>query len=166
MLWVSTAQGDSVKLYDGRGKRFKRLIDPKEIMDENRLTLTEVLPKWAREKWYSIWIRWSLVISIWLICFQVVSQLLIYILDGSSSFYELDEFAIGSVIIGIFGGCLLMLIGRRWTWKSKAVAVCTLTHAGFCPNCGYIIGDTPAESDGCVPCSECGYAWRVEPVDS
>ena len=154
-----------MKFFDGRDTRFKRLIDPKDIMDEHRLKLTEVLPKWARDRWYLIWIRWSFrYFLVWL--FPLIVGLVVAVLIREPVRIELvigSLFAVLSVSVCLGG--FSMLISRRWTWRTKEIAIRTLAQRGYCPNCGYIIRDTPAESDGCTPCSECGHAWRVEPTD-
>jgi len=157
-----------VKLYDGRGKRFKELIDPKVIMKENRLKITEVIPRHARAKWFSIWIRGGTEFVLAMGLLGILSDTLHYIFYMEHYLYsdEIFEYLLRLIVVGFLFGGLCVLIDRRRTWKSKAVAIRTLAAIGFCPNCGYIICDTPPELDGCTPCSECGHAWRVEPVDS
>ena len=156
-------KGDSVKLYDGRGKRFKRLIDPKEIMDEHGLKLTEVLPKHARDKWYAIWFRWGFGFAAGMSVWGLAFASLYGVLDSEFvSAKGVFTFLIVVSIMGIFIGGIAMLVGRRWTWKTYDLGIRTLAQRGFCPSCGYIIRGTPADEDGCTPCSECGHAWVVE----
>lgn len=156
-----------MKLYDGRGKRFKKLIDPKEIMKENRIKIIEVLPKKARASWYSIWAYTTFVVVLGTGAVGIAMDFAFYILDGTHLRIEGVITMMPYVLMYAFiAGGISVVTGRRWTWKSKAVAIRILAQQGFCPNCGYIIRDTPADSDGCTECSECGYAWRVEPVES
>tara|TARA_R110000744_G_C19254247_1_gene550615 strand:- start:259 stop:774 length:516 start_codon:yes stop_codon:yes gene_type:complete len=160
-------EGKSLKLYDGRGKRFKYLIDFKKIMKENRLKVGEVIPKCARASWYSIWLSWFAGYVFGMVFLNTLVSILWYFV--TDRFVLVDEFAdffLGTSFTGFFVACIVTVFTRRKTWKSKATAIQALAQQGFCPNCGYIIRDTPADPDGCVPCSECGHAWRVEPVDS
>ena len=155
-----------MKLYDGRGKRFKTLIDLTLIMKENRLNFTEVLPKHARAKWFVMWFWWGIAFAI-LFGLLILFMVLLLFLSGERIDYGgVIKLIFGALSISMLSGGFAMLVARKWTWRSKAVAIRTLAQQGFCPKCGYIIRDTPVESDGCTPCSECGYAWRVEPVDS
>lgn len=156
-----------MKLYDGRGKRFKKLIDPYVIMKENRLKLSEVMPKHARAKWYSIWIRSFLVTVLGTWIFLALSDAMGVYVNGQSLIADDYIFFIFlTAFTGIITASLATVSLRRRTWKSKGIAIRTLVELEFCPNCGYIIRDTPADSDGCTPCAECGHAWRVEPVES
>jgi hypothetical protein len=38
----------------------------------------------------------------------------------------------------------------------------TLLGAGRCASCAYPIAKLPTEGDGCVPCPECGAAWKFD----
>ena len=155
-----------MKLYDGRGKQFKKLIDPKVIMKENRLKLTDVLPKHARPKWFVMWFWWSIWIAVVVVLlFLFVHVFRIFLHNERAGFNGFIDFILGTLLFGLFWGGFAVIFFRRWTWRSDAIAIRVMAQNGFCPNCGYIIRDTPSESDGCTPCSECGHAWRVEPVD-
>ena len=156
-----------MKLYDGRGKQFEKLIDLKVIKKDNRLKISEIIPKHARAKWYAIWLRWCFGYIFIAGFIPALLSVVLYFLTGwfilSGQWLDM---LLGACFTGFFLACFITVFSHRGTWKSKAVAFRTLAQQGFCPNCGYIIRDTPAEPDGCTPCSECGYAWLVEPVDS
>lgn len=48
---------------------------------------------------------------------------------------------------------------RRWAdFANHAVRL------GLCPACGYEIGGTPVQADGCRVCPECAHAWRSPEV--
>lgn len=151
-----------MKLYDGRDKRFKNLIDTKEIMKENNLRLTEVLPKHARAKWYTILLLYTFGTVLCMGAIWLLVDIGIFVIRGERlRFNGVVRVLPYLFLYGFLAGCYSVLTSRRWTWKSDVVAIRTLAERGFCPNCGYIIRDTPAESDGCTPCGECGHAWRV-----
>ncbi len=151
-----------MKLYDGRGQRFKKLIGLKQIKQENKLKKAVVIPKHARAKWYWIWLRWFLGIIIPMALAHSVISLGWYAVTKENIIAdEFFDMIIGTSLTAFFLASYVAVFAHLFAWKSKAVALQTLPKLGFCPNCGYIIRDTPAESDGCTPCGECGHAWRV-----
>lgn len=155
------------KLHDGRGKRFKKLIDPKLIMKENRLKHNQVLPKHARPKRFVMWLQWVVAIAILFVLLNLavdIVRLLLY--DERPVYKGFVDFIYSALVFGAFFGGLGVLSAWSWTWRSQGVAIRTLSELGFCPNCGYFIRDTPSASDGCTPCSECGLAWRVEAAET
>lgn len=160
-----------MKLYDGRGKRFKNLVDPKVIMKENSLKITSVVPKESRAKWYAIWIRGSLEFLLGMGLLIVLSNVVHYFVYQEHYFQDQNLRTIAFVMSRFIAyaflfGWICVFVDRKKTWKSTVVAIHTLARNGFCPNCGYIIRGTPEDSDGCVPCSECGHAWHVEVAEA
>lgn len=152
------------KLYDGRGKRVTRLVHPKDLKKINQLSFVVFVPVEARVKWPRVWLRWYVayvLLFVPIALFMTIIQLLI--VDRAFDVSEYVDMILGTSFTAFFVASFATVFTHRATWKSRAVAMQTMVKLGYCPHCGYIIRDTPAESDGCVPCSECGHAWVVEP---
>jgi hypothetical protein len=53
------------------------------------------------------------------------------------------------------------LARRTPTYAARQHARLSIAREGVCPCCAYSLADTPPDPDGCMPCPECGAAWRV-----
>jgi hypothetical protein len=154
------------KLYDGHGKHVKWLVHLNDLKKINQLDQAVTIPVDARARWTHIWLRWfvaCLLLCIPMAIVITIIQLLALKVNRAFDVSEYIDMLLGASFTGFFLASLAAVFTHRTTWKSRAVAMQTMAKLGYCPHCGYIIRDTPPESDGCVPCSECGHAWVVEP---
>jgi multisubunit Na+/H+ antiporter MnhF subunit len=96
---------------------------------------------------------------VWAVAFMtlaVFGQLLVIGLLGSVSAFDI-LFRI--VLVGALGS---MVLGW-WLWRGNTRAAAAIRRCvtwGACPSCGYPLGASKVEADGCRVCSECGAAWR------
>lgn len=68
-----------------------------------------------------------------------------------------------SIAVGAVVAAGLFFANRRI--KKVSNELNEVAWARLCPSCGYDMENTPAESDGCIVCTECGAAWRFPSWD-
>ena len=149
-MLISTLAG----LIDDRGMHIApETLSKKKIPDDITAPECEKLRQWKIDHRLRRWGPHIVnVVATMLVCGYIL-----FLMISKVTLPNVLSWVLHITFFIMIGGIPLWLV--RQAWRNKKESLLLIKH---CPNCALDLKTIPPESDGCIVCRECGFAWHID----